>query len=210
MLFSAIRLNAQSAPVSSTTPIIGVLTVSSNPQYFKDAHGTPLILNGSQSWNTFQDFGTDGSPQVLDFNAFVRFLSRHGHNFTLLWAVEMAKFCNHPNTVSSPPAYSVTPLPWTRTGPGTATDGGLKFDLAQFDQGYFERLRQRAKHRHSHRSNPIGSTPISRSERTASRISSYSKMRCAMKRSSCIAPSISCLRTQWTCASNLSSNARKG
>lgn len=30
-----------------------------------------------------------------------------------------------------------------RTGPGLATDGGLKFDLTKFDPAYFERLRTR-------------------------------------------------------------------
>ena len=91
---------------------------SGNPHYFQDANGAALILNGSQSWNTLQDFGTEGTPQALDFDAFVKFLTRHGHNFTLLWAVEMPKFCNHPNTVGPPPAYTVRPLPWERTGPG--------------------------------------------------------------------------------------------
>ena len=32
-----------------------------------------------------------------------------------------------------------------RTGPGLATDGGLKFDLTKFDQAYFDRLRARVK-----------------------------------------------------------------
>lgn len=104
-----------------------------------------LILNGSQSWNTFQDWGTDGSPQVLDFDAFVKFLSRHGHNFTLLWTVEMPKFCGLPSTTSSPPDFTVSPLPWQRTGPGMASDGGLKFDLTKFNQSFFDRLRTRTQ-----------------------------------------------------------------
>jgi hypothetical protein len=32
-----------------------------------------------------------------------------------------------------------------RTGPGKATDGGLKFDLAKFDPSYFDRLRTRTQ-----------------------------------------------------------------
>ena len=35
------------------------------------------------------------------------------------------------------------PLPWARTGPGTAHDGRPKFDLTQFDDDYFTRLRER-------------------------------------------------------------------
>jgi hypothetical protein len=43
-----------------------------------------------------------------------------------------------------------------------------------------------------------------------SRISSCCRTRCAMKRSCCIALSISCSRTQWTCASSRSLSARSG
>ncbi len=123
--------------------IDGPLAASRNPNYFKDARGNVLILNGSQTWNTLQDWGAQGSPQVLDFNAFVSFLAGHGHNFTLLWRVEMPKFCSLPTTASSPPDFVVTPQPWPRTGPGKATDGDLKFDLTKFDQSYFDRLRAR-------------------------------------------------------------------
>jgi hypothetical protein len=37
----------------------------------------------------------------------------------------------------------MTPQPWPRTGPGTASDGKPKFDLSRFDQAYFSRLRDR-------------------------------------------------------------------
>jgi len=37
----------------------------------------------------------------------------------------------------------MTPQPWPRTGPGAATDGKPKFDLARFDERYFSRLRER-------------------------------------------------------------------
>jgi hypothetical protein len=125
--------------------ITGPLVASSNPHYFRDANGHALILTGSQSWNTFQDFGTGGKPQPLDFKAFVKFLTKHGQNFTLLWTVELSKFCHHPNTVGPPPPYTVQPLPWERTGPGSATDGGMKFDLTKFNQRFFDRLRARVQ-----------------------------------------------------------------
>lgn len=143
-LSSVVPLDAQ-IPVESNPPITGPLTVSSNPHYFKDASGRALILSGSQTWNTFQDWGTEGSPQPLDFDAFVKFLSAHGHNFTLLWTVEMPKFCGLPTTASSPQDFTVGPLPWKRTGPGTASDGGLKFDLTKFNQSFFDRLRTRVQ-----------------------------------------------------------------
>jgi len=37
----------------------------------------------------------------------------------------------------------MSPQPWPRTGPGTAKDGGPKFDLSRFDPAYFQRLRER-------------------------------------------------------------------
>jgi hypothetical protein len=83
--------------------------------------------------------------ETLDFSAFVNFLTANGHNFTLLWHTELPRFCGFPSTVSSPSALTVGPHPWLRTGPGTATDGGLKFDLSKFDQNYFDRLRARTQ-----------------------------------------------------------------
>jgi hypothetical protein len=133
------------APALWPAEITGPLTVSHNPNYFKDARGATLILNGSQTWNTFQDWGTNGSIETLDFNAFVNFLSAHGHNFTLLWITEMPKFCNLPVTANAPPDFVASPLPWLRTGPGNASDGGLKFDLTRFDPSFFDRLHTRVQ-----------------------------------------------------------------
>ena len=81
------------APIPSPAQVSEPLKVSANSHYFKDAQGAALILNGSQTWNTFPDWDTDGSAQAVDFAAFVKFLTAHGHNFTLLWTVEMSKFC---------------------------------------------------------------------------------------------------------------------
>ncbi len=133
------------AQIASAAQVSGPLVASSNPNYFKDANGAVLLLNGSQTWNTFQDWGSKGTLQTLDFDAFVNFLTGHGHNFTLLWITEMPKFCNFPATASAPPDLIAGPLPWLRTGPGNATDGGLKFDLTKFNPNFFERLRTRAE-----------------------------------------------------------------
>ena len=127
------------------TPINGPLRASKNPNYFEDPSGKPLVLCGSQTWNTLQDWGTNGTIQPLDFDAFVQFLKAHGHNFTLLWFTELPKFHGLPSTETSPPDFTVSPWPWMRTGPELATDGGLKFDLTKFDQTYFDRLRTRVQ-----------------------------------------------------------------
>jgi hypothetical protein len=131
-----------------TAPISAPLRASMNPNYFADASGAPLILCGSHTWNTLQDWGTNGTLQPLDFNAFARFLKAHGHNFTLLWYTELPRFRGLPTTAKSPPEFTVGPHPWQRTGPGNATDGGLKFDLTRFNQAYFDRLRARVKTLH--------------------------------------------------------------
>ncbi|HXI39643.1 MAG TPA: putative collagen-binding domain-containing protein [Bryobacteraceae bacterium] len=133
------------ARLASAAPIAGPLVASGNPNYFKDANGGVLILNGSQTWNTLQDWGSNGSLQALDFSAFIKFLGRHGHNFTLLWTTETPKFCGFPGTATAPPDLIAGPLPWLRTGPGNATDGGLKFDLTKFNPDFFDRLRTRTK-----------------------------------------------------------------
>jgi hypothetical protein len=129
----------------SQTPITGPLRHSRNPNYFEDASGTPIVLCGSHSWNTLQDWGTDGSVQPLDFDAFVGFLKAHGHNFTLLWCTELPTFRRLPSTETAPPDFTVSPFPWVRTGPGPATDGRPRFDLTRFNQAYFDRLRARVQ-----------------------------------------------------------------
>src|SRR5439155_23486455 len=87
----ALALPAAAQP--TTAQITGPLVVTGNPNYFKDANGTVLILNGSQTWNPFQDWGSNGSPQTLDFEAFAKSLVAHGHNLTLLGLTDLPKFC---------------------------------------------------------------------------------------------------------------------
>jgi hypothetical protein len=94
------------------------LAVSANFRYFQDSGGAPVMLNGSQTWNTLQDWGTGGSTAALDFDAFVRFLVANGHNFTLLWRVEQPKVCGLPVNDGAAPEFTVSPQPWMRTGPG--------------------------------------------------------------------------------------------
>ena len=38
---------------------------------------------------------------------------------------------------------TIQPLPYLRSGPGTALDGNPKFNLTEFNQDYFDRLRSR-------------------------------------------------------------------
>jgi hypothetical protein len=139
-------LALRSAPALSAAPIKAPLKgLSTNPNYFTDGDGKAVYLTGSHTWNTLQDWGTHGSIQTLDFTAFVGMLVAHRHNFTLLWATELPVFRGLPTTATAPPDFTVTPLPWERTGPGNASDGKLKFDLTKFNPAYFDRLRSRVR-----------------------------------------------------------------
>ena len=133
------------APPVPAAQVAGPLVVSGGPNYFKDARGRVLVLSGSQTWNTFQDWGSNRSLQELDFSAYVSFLTTHGHNFTLLWTAEMPRFCGFPAAAGALSDLTAGPLPWLRTGPGNATDGGLKFDLTKFNPSFFDRLRTRTQ-----------------------------------------------------------------
>jgi len=150
ILFSGLARGASpppfGAPALTAKPITAPLkALSTNPNYFTDGSGKAIYLTGSHTWNNLQDWGTNGSIQPLDFTAYVKMLVAHNHNFTLLWATELPTFHGLPTTASSPPDFSVTPQPWRRTGPGNASDGKLKFDLTEFNQAYFDRLRDRVQ-----------------------------------------------------------------
>lgn len=132
-----------SAPRKPITAPLKALT--SNPHYFTDGTGKAIYLTGSHTWNNLQDWGTDGKVRPLDFNAYVEMLVRHNHNFTLLWTTELPTFHGLPTTATSPPDFTVTPMPWQRTGPGNASDGKPKFDLMKYNEEYFQRLRTRVQ-----------------------------------------------------------------
>jgi hypothetical protein len=137
---------SQGSSATATRPIkVPLKALTTNPNYFTDGTGKAVYLTGSHTWNTLQDWGTNDAVQPLDFDAFVKMLAAHHHNFTLLWATELPKFRGLPTTASAPPDFSVTPQPWQRTGPGNSSDGKLKFDLSKFNQAYFDRLRDRVQ-----------------------------------------------------------------
>jgi hypothetical protein len=135
-----------STATSNPTPIAAPLRASTNnPNYFTDGRGRAVYLTGSHTWNDFQDWGTDDSPQPFDFAAYVKMLVVHHHNFTLLWQTELPVFRGLPTRAKASPDFFVTPQPWPRTGPGDASDGKPRFDLAKFNQAYFDRFRTRVQ-----------------------------------------------------------------
>ena len=119
--------------------MLKLLTVhSTNPRYFTDGSGKAIYLTGSHTWANLQDIGMTDPPPIFDWTAYLDFMQKHNHNFMRMWAWEQAAWA--PWTREE---YFIHPLPYMRTGPGTALDGKPKFDLNRFNQGYFDRLRSR-------------------------------------------------------------------
>lgn len=132
-------------PITAIAPpleALGPLRVSAaNPRYFVDGNGRELLLVGSHTWNTLSDAGFGNPPTAFDYDRYLDFLQRNGHNFFRLWAWEQARW----SLSSDADDLRIAPLPYLRSGPGDALDGLPKFDLTRFDPTYFERLRSRVE-----------------------------------------------------------------
>jgi hypothetical protein len=139
-----------SGPLTGPNAAAGPLVVSeSNPRYFAVGSGQGadrrvVYLTGSHIWNNLHDGlgpGRDcgGKPEVYDYDAYLRFLKSHGHNFIRLWRWEQFKS----QAAGGNFHLCMAPQPWSRTGRGTAKDGKPKFDLSAFDPAFFGRLRER-------------------------------------------------------------------
>lgn len=113
--------------------------LASNPRWFEDGSGKAVVLAGSHVWQNLQDNGliirggTSNPPPVFDYNAYLDTLSSHGHNFFRLWRWETTQWTDK---FTNEVKYA-TPHPWV------VRDG--KFDLTQFNEAYFQRLRQRVE-----------------------------------------------------------------
>jgi len=116
----------------------GPLTVCrENPRYFADASGRPVYLTGSHTWATLHERLLEETP-VFDYTAWLDFLEANGHNFLRLWAWEHAAWMQFTDR-----KVKYGPNRYRRTGPGTALDGGPKFDLTKLNDDLFGRLRSR-------------------------------------------------------------------
>jgi len=114
-----------------------------NPRYFEDGSGKAVYLTGSHTWNNLVEMKPAGNPDTFDYPAYLDFLERYDHNFIRLWAWELVNWDTRGNIQELPKVLDVNPHPWKRTGPGNAVDSKPKFDLTQFDESYFQRLRHR-------------------------------------------------------------------
>jgi hypothetical protein len=108
-----------------------------NGRYFTDDTGKAIYLTGSHTWANLQDIGLPGGPP-FPYDEYLDFMEAYGHNFMRLWMFEQPE-----RACWTDARILFRPLPWARTGPGTANDGLPKFDLRAWDPAYFARLRQR-------------------------------------------------------------------
>jgi hypothetical protein len=132
------------ANTRARTPATGPLRVHpANPRYFANGAGKVIYLTGAHTWNNLQDMGPTNPPPAFDFDRYLHFLERHNHNFIRLWRWELVRWDTAANQEKSPRLHFAAPHPWARTGPGLALDGQPKFNLNQFDEAYFKRLRAR-------------------------------------------------------------------
>lgn len=110
---------------------VGTLRVCpENPRFFTDDSGRAIYLTGSHTWNVLTEQVEHG---IFDYNKFLDLLDSRYHNFFRMWCLELFHT----------PEGDYELLPYPRTGPGEAVDGAPKFDLNQFHEPYFQRLRER-------------------------------------------------------------------
>lgn len=140
-----LRPTALAAAIScqeGSSPAAGPLRVlPTNSRYFTADGQHAVYITGSHTWANLQDQGLTDPPPEFNFQAYLDFLGRYGHNFIRLWRWETPRWNYGPGRKAQ--TSFCQPHPWARTGPGLAADGKPKFDLTRFDDSYFARLRQR-------------------------------------------------------------------
>jgi len=117
-----------------------------NSRYLAGADGKAILLVGSHVWYNLVDMGPEDPPEAFDYEAYLDWMKKYGHNFMRMWAWEMTQWdtkANGAHARKDVTRFYVKPHPWLRSGHGKALDGKPKFDLTNFDPAYFKRLRQR-------------------------------------------------------------------
>jgi hypothetical protein len=131
-LLCGATLPGRSAPAPA-----GFTRDSEHNNYFL-FHGRPTVLIGAT-----EHYGAVLNGE-FDYIPYLNELERHGLNvsrlFTFYRELESSiKGLGYANTLAPRPGREV--MPWKRTGPGEANDGGLKFDLEQWNEAYFGRMK---------------------------------------------------------------------
>ncbi len=127
------RKAARSSETTTKTPL---LRADPNSRYLLDPDGKAVVLAGAHTWNSVQDWS---AQPPMDFGRYLAKLRQEGHNCTRLWQLDLLNW----DWIPWGTFGAITPLPWNRTGPGRAADGGPKLDLDSLNDAYFERLSNR-------------------------------------------------------------------
>ena len=138
-LFGCSELPTPSDPARplAADSTVGTLRVDAvNPRYFADRAGRIVYLAGAHTWRNLQDaVSSEHAGTPFDYSGYIQFLERYHLNFFRLWRQEDALS---------------EPMPYLRTGPGLALDGGPKFDLSRTNPIFFERLSARVEEAERH------------------------------------------------------------
>jgi hypothetical protein len=113
--------------------------LATNPRYFTDGDGAATFLAGSHTWQNLTDKGTSNPPPPFNYNGFLQFMVMHNFNFMRLWVWMLS----NDGPLDQAENCTGRPFIWARPGPGTANDGSPKWDLAQLNESYFDRMRAR-------------------------------------------------------------------
>jgi hypothetical protein len=113
-----------------------------NPRYFAKPNGEAVFLAGSHNWYLQQDFIYDGKFQQIDFNKFVEMQLKNNHNIMRYWLFALQE----EHQPYAPKKICFSPVPYKRVGKELAFDGKPKFDLTEFDNKYFDRLKKRVEY----------------------------------------------------------------
>jgi hypothetical protein len=134
--------------VSLPSLAAGVLKVHpGNPRWFADESGRAIYLGGHQSFVDLQDnsFNKEfirSRDRILDWGKYVEFLKAGNFNYLRNWVI-WSTGSGAMAPVNNAIAY---PMPYKRVaGYGKAKDGQDKFDLNQFDEAFFRRIRNRCE-----------------------------------------------------------------
>ncbi len=133
-----LAVRAPGPPHPTAGPL--VLETGGGRWFVESGTDRAILLTGSHTWNNFQDWGVTDPPPAFDYPAYLDFLASHGHDLIRMYVWEQAAWFP-----GSDAKVVISPMPYLRTGPGRALDGGLRFDLTRFNPAYFERLRDRVR-----------------------------------------------------------------
>ncbi len=106
-----------------------------NGRYFTDNTGKAIYLTGSHTWASFQENKTTDNS-LFDYPAYLKMLKSNNHNFIRLWTWEHARKASWTTD-----DVAISPLPYKMIN----IKGKDQYDLSQWNEVYFDRLRSRVK-----------------------------------------------------------------